>query len=43
MYAHLGFETSESLRLRWDERGEVWKIKGDVSWTFMERRAVTKD
>ena len=37
VYARLGFDTREMLSLRWDERGEAWKSKGDVRWTFMER------
>ena len=41
VYARLDFQTREILSLRWDERGEAWKAKGDVRWTFMERPAVT--
>ena len=41
LYARMGFNTRETLSLRWDERGEDWKKKGDVRWTFMER-PVTK-
>jgi GNAT superfamily N-acetyltransferase len=43
VYARLGFETREAVRLRWDERGEDWKKKEDVRWTFMERPPVEKD
>ena len=41
VYARLGFQTRETLSLRWDERGEAWKAKGDVRWTFMERPAAS--
>ena len=42
VYARLGFETRENVSLRWDERGEAWRGKGDVKWSFMERPAMTK-
>jgi GNAT superfamily N-acetyltransferase len=41
VYARLGFNTREDVRLRWDERGDQWKNKGTVAWTFMERPAKT--
>lgn len=37
VYARLGFKTREDVSLRWDERGDFWKQKGNVRWTFMER------
>jgi GNAT superfamily N-acetyltransferase len=39
VYARSGFNTREDVRLRWDEKGDQWKAKGTVAWTFMERPA----
>jgi GNAT superfamily N-acetyltransferase len=37
VYARLGFDTREEVALRWDERGDCWRDKGTLLWTFMER------
>lgn len=41
VYARLGFEVREEVRLRWDEAGDFYRRKGDVVWYFMERPAKT--